>query len=89
MLYVHVKQHCFFFLFLFFFCFLADTLQKLEFLGENEITCTVKFLSIGTPTLINFQFVPRGKLIIFRCSKICEHHSPVIMCLNIGTLKNC
>ena len=49
---------------------------------------TVKCISIGTPKLINFQFVPNGKLIIFRYSKIWEHYSPIIMRINIGTLKN-
>ena len=33
---------------------------------ENIVMC----LSIGTPKIINFPFVPNGKLIIFRCSRI-------------------
>ena len=45
-------------------------------------------LSIGTPKNNKFPFVPNGKLIIFRCSKIWAHYSLIIMCLNIGTPKN-
>ena len=30
---------------------------------------TVMCLSIGTPKIINFPFVPNGRLIIFRCPK--------------------
>ena len=45
-------------------------------------------LSIGTPKIINFPFVPNGKLIIFRFPKIWEHYNLIIMYLNIGTLKN-
>ena len=44
-------------------------------------------LSIGTPKIINFPFVPNGKLIIFRCPKIWAHYSLIIM-LNIGTPKD-
>ena len=44
-------------------------------------------LSIGTPKIINFPFVPNGKLFIFRCPKIWAHDSPIIMCLNTGTPK--
>ena len=45
-------------------------------------------LSIGTPKIINFPFVPNGKFIIFRCPKIWANYSLIIMCLNIGTLNN-
>ena len=45
-------------------------------------------LNIGTPKLINFPFVPDGKLIIFRCPKIWAHYSLIIMWSNIGTHKN-
>ena len=45
-------------------------------------------LSIGTPKIINFPFVPNGKLIIFWCPKIKAHYSLIIMCLNIGTPNN-
>ena len=31
---------------------------------------TVMCLSIGTPKITNFPFVPNGKLIIFRCPRI-------------------
>ena len=34
------------------------------------IQFTVIWISIGTPKIINFPFVPNGKLIIFRCPKI-------------------
>ena len=45
-------------------------------------------LSIVTPKTINFPFVANVKLIIFRCPKIWVHYSLIIMCSNIGTLKN-
>ena len=45
-------------------------------------------LSIETPTIINFPFVPNGKLIIFRCPKVMAHYSLIIMCLNIGIPEN-
>ena len=45
-------------------------------------------LSIVTPKIINFPFVPNGKLIIFRCPKIWAHYSLIVMCLNIGTPNN-
>ena len=45
-------------------------------------------LSIGTPKMLNFPFVPNGKFIIFRCPKVWAHHSLIIMCLNIGTPNN-
>ena len=44
-------------------------------------------LNIGAPKIINFPFVPNGKLIIFRCPKIRAHYSLIIMFLNIGTPK--
>ena len=31
---------------------------------------TLKRLNIGTPKVINFPFVPNGKLMIFRCPNI-------------------
>ena len=49
--------------------------------------CTVMCLNIGTPTIINFPFVPNGKLIIFRCTKIQIYYSLIMMCLNIGAPK--
>ena len=45
-------------------------------------------LSIGTPKINNFPFVPNEKLSIFRCLKIWAHYSLIILCLNIGTPKN-
>ena len=38
--------------------------------------------------MINFPFVPNGKLIIFRCSKIWAHYRLIIMWLNIGIPKS-
>ena len=46
-------------------------------LGHGGITCVLQTqfsslfmcLNIGTPKIINFPFVPNGKLIIFRCPK--------------------
>ena len=38
--------------------------------GLLVVKITVMCLSIGTPKIINFPFVPNGKLIIFRCPKI-------------------
>ena len=45
-------------------------------------------LSIGTPKIFNFPFVPNGKLNLFRCPKFLAHYSLIVMCLNIGTLNN-
>ena len=45
-------------------------------------------LSIGTPKIIDFPFVPKGKFIIFRCPKIWAHYSLIIMYLNIGSPNN-
>ena len=45
-------------------------------------------LSIGTPKIINFPFVPNGKFIFFRCPKIWANYSLIIMCSNIGTPNN-
>ena len=49
---------------------------------------TVMCLSIGTPEIINFPFVPNGKLIIFRCPKILSYFSLIMMCLNNGAPKS-
>ena len=49
---------------------------------------TVMCLSIGTPKIINFPFVPNGKLNISRCPKFWAHYSRIVMCFNIGTLNN-
>ena len=45
-------------------------------------------LSIGTPKIINFPFVPNGKFIIFRCPKIWANYNLIIMCSNTGTPNN-
>ena len=42
---------------------------------------------LGHLKIINFPFVPNGKLIIYRCPKIWTHYSLNIMWLNIGTPK--
>ena len=44
-------------------------------------------LSIGTPKIINFPFVPNGKLIAFRCPTIKVYYGIIMMCLNIGAPK--
>ena len=49
---------------------------------------TVMCLSIGTPKIINFPFVPNGKFIILGCPKIWAHYSLIVICLNIGTPNN-
>ena len=38
--------------------------------------------------MINFSFGTNGKFIIFRCPKIWEYYSLIMMCLNTGTPKN-
>ena len=48
-----------------------------------------KPLSIGTPKIINFPFVPNGKLIILTCPEIYAYYSLIMMCLNIGAPKIC
>ena len=37
---------------------------------------------------MNFPFVPNGKFIILRCSKIRANYSLIIMCSNTGTRNN-
>ena len=44
-------------------------------------------LCIGMPKIINFPFVPNGKLIIFRRPKIWVHYSLIILCSIIDTPK--
>ena len=39
----------------------------------NTFYSTLKCLKIGTPKIINFPFVPNGKLMVFRCPKIKAH----------------
>ena len=46
-----------------------DQLQKKR-LPSFSHWITLMCLSIGTPKIINFPFVPNGKFIIFRCPKI-------------------
>ena len=72
----------------------AASLEQLQarkvrgyFCFMNIYLITVMCLSIGTPKIINFPFVPNGKLIIFRCPKIKAHYSLIMMCLNIGAPK--
>ena len=49
---------------------------------------TLKCLSIGTPKIINFPFVPNEKLMIFRCPNIQTDYNEAVLCLNFGTPKN-
>ena len=49
---------------------------------------TLMCLSIGTPKIINFPFVPNGKFITLKCPKIRANYSLIIMCSNIGTPNN-
>ena len=42
---------------------------------------------MGHLKITNFQIIPNGKFIIFRCSKIWAHCRTIIMCLPIGTPK--
>ena len=51
-------------------------------------TITLKCLSIGTPTTINFPFVSNGKLMVFRCPNIQAHYIEAVIYLNFGTSKN-
>ena len=50
--------------------------------------CTLKCLSIGTPKTINFPFVAKGKLMVFRCPNSQSHYDEVVIYLNFGTPKN-
>ena len=43
---------------------------------------------LGHLKIINFPFVPNGKLINFRFPKVWAYYSLIIMCLNTGTPKN-
>ena len=49
---------------------------------------TLMCLVLGHLKTINFPFVPKGKFIILRCSKIRANYSLIIMCSNIGTPNN-
>ena len=46
----------------------------------RQVIITVMCLSIGTPKIMNFPFVPNGKFITFRCPKILAHYRPITMC---------
>ena len=46
---------------------LDEILDLIESVSEGFPT--LMCLSIGTPKIINFPFVPNGKFIIFRCPK--------------------
>ena len=48
----------------------------------------LKCLSIGTPKLINIQFVSNGKLMVFRCPNIQAHYNEAVLYLNFGTSEN-
>ena len=52
---------------------LAEGVSAGLFLAVNntlKMNGTLMCLSIGTPKIINFPFVPNGKFIIFRCPEI-------------------
>ena len=40
---------------------------------------TLKCLSIGTPTTINFPFVANGKLMVIRCTNIQVHYNEAVI----------
>ena len=65
--------------------YVAEQNLETAFVGAQY---TVMCLSIGIPKIINFPFVPNGKLIIFRSPKIWVHYSFIILCSNSGTPKN-
>ena len=48
----------------------------------------LKYLSIGTPTTINFSFVSNGKLMVFRYPNIQAHYTDAVIYLNFETSKN-
>ena len=54
----------------------------------SYLSITVMCLSIGTPKIIDFPFVPNGKLMIFRCPNIQTDYNEAVLCLNFGTLEN-
>ena len=45
-------------------------------------------LSIGTPKIINFQFVSNGKLMVFRCPNIQAQYNEAVLFLNFRTPEN-
>ena len=61
--------------------------QEAKSFPADAREATLMCLSIGTPKIIHFPFVPNGKFIIFRCPKIKAEYSLIIMCVNIGTHK--
>ena len=67
--------------------------ESVESLLEDYQVCfivrfTLMCLSIGTPKIINFPFVPNGKFIILRCPKIRANYILIKMCSIIGTPNN-
>ena len=50
--------------------FIFSGLYMLQLRPHVERETTIMCLSIETPKITNFHFVPNGKLIIFKCSKI-------------------
>ena len=54
----------------------------------EAVETTLKCLSIGTPNIINFPFVSKGKLMIFRCPNIQTDYNEAVLCLNFGTPEN-
>ena len=47
--------------------------NRLELQIREDIEDTLKCLNIGTPKIINFPFVPNGKLMVFRSPSIFKH----------------
>ena len=54
------------------------------FLNENTLKC----VSIGTPKIIDFPFVSKGKLMVFRCPNIQAHCNEAVLCLYFWTPEN-
>ena len=51
-------------------CIISLEATKKSAQSTKQTAITLMCLSIGTPKIINFPFVPNGKFIIFRCPKI-------------------
>ena len=50
-------------------------LLSLDVSALNGRCITLKCLNIGALKIINFPFVPNGKLMIFRCPNISAHYN--------------
>ena len=56
-------------------------------MGSMPLQYTLKCLKIGTPKIINFPFVPNGKLMYFRCPSIQADCNEAVIYLHFGTPK--